>query len=365
MSELLLDSLEIKNFRCFEHLTIEKLGRVNLIVGKNSVGKSCLLEALQILASKADSDVLRKILISRNELFEDEGETDSNQFLDGIGNFFYRRENNIGETVFSIGSLGNKPWIEFGIVYFSIEQDETSGTRRSRILRSGEECDFFDIRTGIHITDKSRSKGSIISLSIPKQPTWQRPQKDTVAFITVPMSGLNGNLMAELWDAIALTPMEDETTGALQLLDSNIEKYSFQGINPNRHPKVKLSTSEKPIPLRSLGEGLSRALGLCLAIANTKGGWLLIDEFEIGLHHRIQLDLWRVIFKLAEALNVQVFATTHSWDCVEAFQEAAAEDEASAMLIRLQQTKDGSTINSVTYTKEEMDIVTRQGIEVR
>ena len=38
MSELHLDSLEIKNFRCFEHLTIEKLGRVNLIVGKNSLG---------------------------------------------------------------------------------------------------------------------------------------------------------------------------------------------------------------------------------------------------------------------------------------------------------------------------------------
>ena len=32
----MLDSLHIKNFRCFEDLTIPSLGRVNLIVGKNS-----------------------------------------------------------------------------------------------------------------------------------------------------------------------------------------------------------------------------------------------------------------------------------------------------------------------------------------
>lgn len=51
MSELLLDSLEIKGYRCFEHLTIEKLGRVNLIVGKNNVGKTALLEALWIYAN--------------------------------------------------------------------------------------------------------------------------------------------------------------------------------------------------------------------------------------------------------------------------------------------------------------------------
>ena len=50
MAELLLDSLKIKGYRCFEHLTIEKLGRVNLIVGKNNVGKTALLEALWIWA---------------------------------------------------------------------------------------------------------------------------------------------------------------------------------------------------------------------------------------------------------------------------------------------------------------------------
>jgi len=48
MGKLLLDSLEIQNFRGFRHLQIEKLGRVNLIVGKNNIGKTALLEALHL-----------------------------------------------------------------------------------------------------------------------------------------------------------------------------------------------------------------------------------------------------------------------------------------------------------------------------
>ena len=68
MSELQLDSMEIKNFRCFEHLVIEKLGRVNLIVGKNSVGKTCVLEAIHLYADKGLPRGILQILIDRSIL---------------------------------------------------------------------------------------------------------------------------------------------------------------------------------------------------------------------------------------------------------------------------------------------------------
>jgi hypothetical protein len=40
MGNLILNSLEIQRFRGFRHLQIERLGRVNLIVGKNNIGKT-------------------------------------------------------------------------------------------------------------------------------------------------------------------------------------------------------------------------------------------------------------------------------------------------------------------------------------
>ena len=43
MSDLIFDSLRITNFRALRDLTVEQLGRVNLIVGKNNVGKTTLL----------------------------------------------------------------------------------------------------------------------------------------------------------------------------------------------------------------------------------------------------------------------------------------------------------------------------------
>jgi AAA15 family ATPase/GTPase len=63
----MLDSLYIKNFRLFKELTIEKLGRVNLIVGRNNSGKTCLLEALWIYGSNANPAVLEKIIYQRDE----------------------------------------------------------------------------------------------------------------------------------------------------------------------------------------------------------------------------------------------------------------------------------------------------------
>src|SRR2546422_6623584 len=67
MSTLILNSLEIRGFRGFRHLKIERLGRVNLIVGKNNVGKSSLLEALQIYARRGSPRLIREVLVARDE----------------------------------------------------------------------------------------------------------------------------------------------------------------------------------------------------------------------------------------------------------------------------------------------------------
>src|SRR5437660_1052828 len=67
MGNLILNSLEIRGFRGFRHLQIERLGRVNLIVGKNNVGKSSLLEALQLYAFGGYPSVIWEHLRSRDE----------------------------------------------------------------------------------------------------------------------------------------------------------------------------------------------------------------------------------------------------------------------------------------------------------
>src|SRR5260370_39334360 len=108
-----------------------------------------------------------------------------------------------------------------------------------------------------------------------------------------------------------------------------------------RIPNVRISDIDEPLPLRSLGDGMQRMLGIALAIANAKDGMLVVDEIENGIHYSVQSELWQLIFQLAHRLNVQVFATTHSWDCIEGFQKPAQEKKQEAgMLIRLSLRKD-------------------------
>jgi predicted ATP-dependent endonuclease of OLD family len=75
------------------------------------------------------------------------------------------------------------------------------------------------------------------------------------------------------------------------------------------------------------------------------------------------VGLWRHLFRLAQELNVQVFATTHSYDCVLAFQEAAREAPEEGVLVRLERNKDQFRVTS--YDEDRLQIVAREEIEVR
>ena len=134
--------------------------------------------------------------------------------------------------------------------------------------------------------------------------------------------------------------------------------------NRVRYSVVKSDRFDNPLPLANFGDGTQRVFAMALAMSTASNGYLLIDEFETGLHHSVQADVWRAVFRLAHEWNVQVFATTHSQDCIEAFQEAAAEDQnEEAMLISLQQRKAG--ITAVSFDERELKIATRGHIEVR
>ena len=56
---------------------------------------------------------------------------------------------------------------------------------------------------------------------------------------------------------------------------------------------IKLSKTGNRIPIGSMGDGMWRMLGLALALANAKGGVLLVDEIDTGLHYSVMADMWR------------------------------------------------------------------------
>lgn len=52
-------------------------------------------------------------------------------------------------------------------------------------------------------------------------------------------------------------------------------------------------------------------------------------NLKSGLHSRSAEALPQLIFELSEQLDVQVFATTHSWDCIESFTKVGCSAYAN------------------------------------
>jgi AAA15 family ATPase/GTPase len=392
MSDLHLDSLEIKSFRCFEHLVIPKLGRVNLIVGKNSVGKTCLLEALLLYITKANFSIVQKLLIDRGELnlhFAKDnpiifGKTipfDSQfanpiiiqQTAKSLRHIFFNRKLLINETESSIKT--NNSNLVFKLEAHTLTEaspeiiDAENPALLDEIISKDIHFDWYNTKIGSHIHNHEQ----IFPIAL-----FPKDQLDIVVSsklresktLFIPHGGLSKQEMESLWNRISLTDAENQVIHAINRVSNAVERVSFVGDSEldgaERYPVAKVKDGQEPVPLGQLGEGVSRALGISLALVNSNSGFLLIDEFETGLHHSVQTDIWRMIFETAKRLNIQVFATTHSWDCVEAFQQAAAEDQnEEAMLIRLQRKRDGTGIEAINYDERRLAVATRQNVEVR
>jgi predicted ATP-dependent endonuclease of OLD family len=364
--ELLLDSLEIKGYRCFEHLTIEKLGRVNLIVGKNNVGKTALLEALWIYANPDDPEILRKIVFDRNETTISENMSHESLKEYGVAyrNLFFNRpplpHRNQGKR--------DSPYFFISQVTNNTDYLEEKFLNLDEITDRVEQAKTFDEL----FVEAASSKTTFVhyqhsfDFGSPQVSFFPRKNRD-IANLFVSSSGINIDKQVEFWDSITLTPLEDDVINALHILLPELKRIDFIGYpsgSKNRVPIVRVSNEKERVPLKSFGEGMSRLLGISMALVQCQNGMLFIDEIENGLHYSVLLNVWRLIFKTARDLNVQVFAATHSSDCVSAFQRAAEEDKkADGMLIRL--VRKGDKIKAVLFDENELEIAVENDIEVR
>ena len=119
----------------------------------------------------------------------------------------------------------------------------------------------------------------------------------------------------------------------------------------------------KLFPLPLLGEGLMRVAQILLTIAKTEKGVILIDEIERGFHYEALPEVWKAIRAAADAVDVQVFATTHSYECIAAANEVFADSPSDLALIRLQNLH--GKVRAIDYPPDVRQSAIEHGSEVR
>lgn len=385
----MLDSLLIKNFRSLEHLEVRKLGRVNLIVGKNNSGKSTVLEALRIYAGNAQRPLLEAIAREHNERYkvEEQVSLDDDTMLP-FQDFFTGRSFSIdGTKAIEVGEIGN-PSSLLVIKYALLEQievevdDEEEGAVsriRRRLLTPAESIDseaelqpVFSVKKGDRNRPLVKLTGSIVTSRMMFDSLHAQPCS------VIPTDFISMDELADEWDAIVLTDQEEIVKRALRIISPDFESLVFvrdDGATDYarsrrmRTAMVKLKGMARPVPLNSLGDGMLRVLQLSLKLFGAKGGFFLIDEFENGLHYSIQEKVWELLFEMAERYKIQIFATTHSWDCIESFTKVAvSRTETDGVLFRLGRsvrTSDHGKIIATVFDEEALKNITQTDMEVR
>lgn len=372
----MLNSLEIRNYRNLKHLKIDKLGRVNLIVGKNNTGKSSVLEAVSIWALEGKFDWVFKLLQKRKEHFEDEELTLYEQFKTLSNLFFQRKAIFSQEEAIRITSPEKNLTIRFERYIDANDFGNIPDTPKglSEVLgkvysyRKEVDADIQGAKLGLEckinnkIKFKPFTKENIAEFMADSESEFETLPK----VLLVSANSMDEELVADLWRKTQLTDLEEEVVNGLKILDEDIQRISFQRHEDIEYVICRVKGYANPIPLRSMGDGINRILTIILAMVNCENGYLLIDEFENGLHYSVQEKLWEIIFHLAERLNIQVFATTHSYDCIDAFSEVLnggkyAKD--SGVLIRLDNYE--GNIEATVYEANEIQNTTRLHVDPR
>ena len=239
-----IKNIEIKNFKCFEDFKAEGFGRVNLIGGKNNVGKTAFMEAIYISNSKKH---LKNIISTRY----------------------------LADILWDL-------WKEIGKKFINNFLDEK--------IKKYEEIHVKTNLNDLEVNIKFKSSNKTTK-----------------------------NKYENLYSLIIKNELEDRLDSYIKKFDCTIEKFRII----NSQPYCKKNGDF--YNLNEFGDGLGKFIYFIMLLLTQKNSIILIDELENGIHYTNLDKLWKIILTISKQQNVQVFATTHSKECIESYARVVEE----------------------------------------
>ncbi len=353
----MIEDIEITNFRCFDRLKVSGCKRINLISGKNNVGKTALLEAI-FINSKPIKDTIFLLCDLRRE---------SGKFSEILpekmwSNFFFRQEVRSSCSIETIFDDGSSKIVTLNIGHEQSISDSLDLAPNPVNLWLNTNIDNIDRYNTIIISRIHHAHYHAQDTNKTLSPNINPKYIQNSSFI--PSSLISSNVsLTEEFDKARLSEKEDEVLRAFKIIDSSIiavESFSIP------EPTIYLKRhGEKRLPLSLFGDAMNRIAEIILKVINNQDSILLIDEIENGIHHSNQIALWEFLYRLAEQLNVQIFATTHSLEMTEAFIKAGLDRQDSAAHFELTRHEKTNKIVAINRDLETLEYALDRHKEVR
>lgn len=378
----MLKTFTISNYRGFDKLELAGLGRINLLVGLNNSGKTSVLEAVGLLASGGNLRRLGSTMSSRGEWLHNEREPRRQEAWLALPYLFhgYRVDQGSAIELSSERSDGTVGSLRLTIKEPPSQRpsDWQRPPRRRRLSQDGEDTESILGCLEVSVGDR-------VEHEIPISEGWGIARDDLIERVGPPRVAIKDeapvrvittasmapNELIEIVDSIQLTDEETRVLEALQIIEPRITNFRptvtrvGAGWGGGRQGVIlKLQGIDAVLPIGTLGDGSWRILGLALALAAAKGGVLLVDEIDTGLHFEVMAKMWRLVFETAVRLDVQVFATSHSRDCYESLATIADPEASEDRRISIQRIEPDKG-RAVLFTDQDIINAAQRGIEVR
>ena len=331
----MLNGLTLRGYRSFDLYRMTGLARVNLVVGRNNCGKTSILEAIELLVS-GDPSALRESALRRNELTGHGAD---------ISHVFYGHASAPG-TSFEL-SCPDNPHPLTATMQLPDDAGETIVPSHACLLRivHGDRQPLL-----LPVNEN----GVLSNVTFPEMPPRAARFLD-----------FDPRSMHTTWNSVLAESRSTEVLEALHFLEPEVDEIVYPtGGEPRRGIELGHRDSDRRLPIGSYGDGMRRLLALSLGLIGMTDRCVLIDEIDTGLHWTVMEDMWRLVVDTAHRANVQVFATTHSYDCIRGLgalvrsRPELANDLAIHKMHR-------SLAQSVCIPGTEIAVAVEQDIEVR
>lgn len=363
-------TLLIEGYRGFRVFQMEQLGRVNLLVGTNNSGKTSILEALHLLASEGNPSVIWRILARRGERLDRE-DTRGGAELD-LSHLFYGHEFRPGSSFgfLSTSNYGPRRSLAYHVSEVTRGQSPDLFSPRDEAIGSRMVLTAVSDGAEPYSNYLLSRRGGITLDALDSSRRARRESIELMPARFVSTESLSVSELAAMWNQIVLTDAENRVLSALRFLEPKIERIApltnmraTSATGSRGGFLVKMADQATPIPIGSLGDGTWRMLALAISLAEAAGGVLLVDEIDTGLHYTVMSGMWKIIFEAAKTLDIQVFATTHSYDCVQSLAELSyhSGDDGEITIQRIEPENS----RAVLYSGKQIRIAATRDVEVR